>query len=66
MSHLPKSRMSRSEQPIELFSDHLVALADDLFQLVAIEDRDVAANVTNRASIMQATGSHCHTFAAYA
>ena len=44
--------LSCSEQPIELVFDHLVTLADDFFQLVAIEDRDVAANVTNRASIM--------------
>ena len=40
--------MNCSEQPIELVFDHLVTLADDLFQLVAIEDLDVAANVTNR------------------
>jgi len=58
--------LSCSEQPIELIFDHLVTLADDLFQLVAIEDLDAAPNVTNRTSIMQATGSHGHTFAAYA
>jgi hypothetical protein len=32
--------MSCSEQPIELVFHHLVTLAYDLFQLVAIEDRN--------------------------
>ena len=49
--------MNCSEQPIELVFDHLVTPADDLFQLVAIKDLDVAANVTNRTSMMQSTAN---------
>src|SRR5450759_2830187 len=55
-----------SEQPIELVFDHPVTLADSLFQLLAVEDLDVTANVTNRAGILQPTGRHGHAFAAYA
>ena len=47
-----------SEQPIELVFDHSVALADSPFQLLAVEDLDVTADVTNRSGILQATGSH--------
>jgi hypothetical protein len=45
-----------SEQPIELVFDHPV-LADGLFQLLPVEDLDVAADVTNRSRVLQATGS---------
>ena len=49
--------MNCSDQPIELVFNHLVTLTDDLFQLVAIEDLDVAANVTNRTTIIQSTAN---------
>jgi hypothetical protein len=55
-----------AEQSVKLILDYPVTLADGIFQLLPIEDRNVAANVTNRGGIMQAPGSHRHTFTAYA
>ena len=55
-----------SEQPIELVFDHPVTLADSPFQLLAVDDLHVSANVTNSSAILQAAGSHGHAFAANA
>jgi hypothetical protein len=41
-----------AEQSGKLILDYPVTLADSIFQLLTIEDRDVAANVTNRAGIL--------------
>ncbi len=53
-----------SEQTIEFGFDYLVALADCFFKLLAVEDLDVTADITDRAGILQPTGSHGHAFAA--
>ncbi len=55
-----------AEQSVKLILDYSVALADGIFELLAIEDRNVAADVTNRTGIMQPSGSYRHTFTAYA
>ncbi len=46
-----------SEQTIELGFDYLVALADCFFKLLAVEDLDVTADITDRAGILQPTGA---------
>ena len=54
-----------TQQPIELVFDHLVTLANCRFQLLAIEDLDVTADVTDRPGILQSARSHGHAFAAH-
>jgi len=60
----PKDRLP--QQPIELVLNHAVTFAHSFFELLAVQDLDVATNVTNRSRILQTTGSNGNAFAANA
>jgi len=60
----PKYRLS--QQPIELVFDHAVTFAHSLFEFLAVQDRDAAADVSDRSGILQSTGSNGNAFAANA
>ena len=60
----PKDRLS--QQAIKLIFDHAVTFAHGLFELLAVQDLDVAADVSDRSGILQSTGGNGNAFAANA
>lgn len=50
------------KQPIELIFNDPVTLADCFFQLLPVQDLNVASDVTDRPGILQPTGSHSNAF----